>query len=62
MNVKFMKKMFLCLFMEMMKSHMHFNEHIFVRMNSDTIMKTIVKYVIDMKAILKKNFKQYHSW
>ena len=54
MNVKFMKKMFLCLFMEMMKSHMHFNEHIFVRMNSDTIMKTIVKYVIDMKAILKK--------
>lgn len=40
--------------MEMMKSHMNFNEHIFVRMNSDTIMKTIVKYVIDMKAILKK--------
>lgn len=46
--------MFFCLFMEMMKSHMNFNEHIFVSMNSDTIMKTIVKYVIDMKAILKK--------
>lgn len=54
--------MFFCLFMEMMKSHMNFNEHIFVRMNSDTIMKTIVKYVIDMKVILKKKYKQYHSW